>query len=187
MKTLDAFRMLALGLSFAAFAASPAEARLGETEAQCQARYGAPAPDLLAPTDKPLLPGAEKETVFNFDGWRVRVAFLNGKAVRMEYAKLPEAGALKKLSEAEVQAILEAQKGSFRWREEKPRTGNSGLDKLKTAFEGRKWERSDHAAAKLMFDLVLVMETREVEAFEKKQSRQAAKATPAPGQPIPRF
>ena len=34
------------------------QARLGETEAQSQARYGQAREDLTAETDKPLLPGA---------------------------------------------------------------------------------------------------------------------------------
>ena len=41
-------------------AALPLHARLGETEAQSQQRYGAPAPELIGATDKPLLTGARK-------------------------------------------------------------------------------------------------------------------------------
>lgn len=174
-------------IAFLLLLSSSALARLGETEAESTKRYGAPTTTLAAPTDKTLLEGA-KEVTYSYEGWRVRVAFLNGKAARMEYAKLPEGGALKKLSETEVNAILEAEKGqnSFRWKEEKPRTGFEGLNKLQTAVQGRRWERSDHAIAKLLFDLVVVLEGREVEAYEKKLARQSGaqpKATPA----IPRF
>lgn len=103
----------------------------------------------------------------------------------MEYAHIPDEGGLKKITPAEVDAILEAEKATYRWREEKPRTGYEGLDKLKVAFEGRKWERSDHATATLKLDLVLVLDSREVEAYEKKRTKQAGKATPQPN--VPKF
>ncbi len=151
-----------------------AEARLGETEAQSATRYGQPATGLVGPTEKALMPGAE-ELVYNYQGWRVRAAFVNGAAVRIEYAKLPDAGGLKKLSEDEVKAILEAEKGTLTWREEKPRLGNAGLNALKTAVGGKVWERSDHATAKLVFELLLVLETREAEAVEKRLGKGAEK------------
>ena len=72
-------RSLLLTLSLCA--AMPVWARLGDTEAQSQARYGAPAPapELAAPGDKPLLPGA-KEVIYSFGGYRVRAAFVNNMA-----------------------------------------------------------------------------------------------------------
>ena len=54
-----------------------AEARLGETEGQSQARYGQAREDLSAPTDKPLLLGAI-ERCYEYQGWRVRGAFAGG-------------------------------------------------------------------------------------------------------------
>jgi hypothetical protein len=162
-----------------------ASARLGETEAQSQMRYGAPAPELAAPTDKPLLEGA-KEVIYNFEGWRVRAAFLNNVTARIEYVHLPENGVPKQITEEEAKAILEAEKGSYGWREEKPKTGSKEINALKTAFEGRRWERSDHAVATLKFNLLFVLETREVEAYEKKLGR-PVKGTPAPKPNVPKF
>lgn len=171
----------------AALALFPAQvsARLGETEAQSQARYGAPAPELAAPTDKPLIEGA-KEVIYHFQGWRIRVAFLNNLAARMEYAHVPENGAPKQITEEEVTAILAAEKGTFSWREEKPRTGYRELNALKTLFEGRQWERSDHATANLKLNLLLVLEAREVAAHEKKLARQP-KSTPTAKPAVPQF
>ena len=151
--------------------ALPLHARLGETEAQSLARYGAPVPELIGPNDKPLLEGAH-EVAYNFQGWRVRAAFLNGTTVRIEYAHLPENNAPKPIAEAEIEAILEGEKGKFSWKEDKPKTGNKGIDALKTMFEGRKWERSDHALATLKANLLLTLEVREVEAYEKKLAKQ---------------
>ena len=48
-------RFLLVVAVFAVLSAAPASARLGETEAQSQARYGAPAPELAGPQDKPLI------------------------------------------------------------------------------------------------------------------------------------
>ncbi len=182
MKTIRCrplFLVISMSLAAAAFA------RLGETEEQSQARYGAPTPELAAPTDKPLLEGA-KEVIYNHQGWRVRAAFLNKVTARIEYVHLPENGAPKPISEDEVRAILEAEKGGYGWREEKPRTGLKEINALKTALEGRRWERSDHALATLKFNLLLVLDSREVEAYEKKLGR-GGKGTPVPKPGLPKF
>ena len=166
-------------------AAFPLHARLGETEAQSQVRYGAPAPELIGPTDKPLLEGA-KEVAYNFQGWRVRAAFFNGTTARIEYVHLPENNVPKPIAEDEIRAVLDGEKAAFTWREEKPKTGNKGIDALKTMFDGRKWERSDHAQATLKANLLLTLETREVEAYEKKLAKQPKTGAPAsPG--VPKF
>ena len=180
------FLLSALAASLLIAASAPLQARLGETEAQSEARYGAPNPELIGANEQPLLPGA-KELAYNYQGWRVRSAFVNGNAVRVEYAKIPDVGGLKKLTDDEVHSILEAEKGSFTWREEKPRTGNAGLNALKTAFEGKNWERSDHALASFKAGLILVIETREAEAAARKAAKQAGKATPAPNPNVPKF
>jgi hypothetical protein len=163
----------------------PVEARLGETEAQSQQRYGPPAPELSAPTDKPLVEGA-KEVIYNFQGWRVRAAFVAGATMRIEYVHLPENSLPKKITEDEIRAILDGEKATFTWREDKPRTGNKDLNALKAVFDGRRWERSDHATASLKFDVVLVLETRDADAYDKKAAKQPKAVTPVnPG--VPKF
>ena len=177
-------RSLLLTLSLCA--AMPVWARLGDTEAQSQARYGAPAPELAAPGDKPLLPGA-KEVIYSFGGYRVRAAFVNNMTMRIEYAHLPENGALKQLTDPEIKAILDAEKAIYSWKEEKPKTGNKGLDALQTFAEGRKWERSDHAWAKLKLNLLLELETRDAGTIEKKLARQPGAVTPGAPPVVPKF
>ena len=177
-------RSLLLTLSLCA--AMPVWARLGDTEAQSQARYGAPAPELAAPGDKPLLPGA-KEAIYSFGAYRVRAAFVNNVAVRIEYAHLPEAGALKQLTDPEIKAILDAEKATYSWKEEKPKTGNKGLDALQTFAEGRKWERSDHATAKLKLNLLLELETRDADTIEKKLARLPGMVKPGATPVVPKF
>ena len=177
-KSLPALAALLLAAAF------PLHARLGETEAQSQQRYGAPTPELIGPTDKPLLAAAH-EVAYNFQGWRVRAAFINGTTARIEYVHLPENNALKPVTEAEIEAILDGEKGKFAWKEEKPKLGNKDLNALKTMFEGRKWERSDHAQASLKANLLLTLELREVEAYEKRVAKQPKTGTPAAG--VPKF
>jgi hypothetical protein len=157
-------------------------ARLGENEAQAKARYGQSVPELIGQNDKPLIVGA-KELAYNFEGWRVRAAYLNGVTHRIEYIKLPENGQPKPITEEEVQAVLGAEAGKFKWREEKPRTGYDSLNKLQTAVEGRKWERTDHALANLKLNLILTIESRDVDKLEKKAAKTPAKATPPAGAP----
>jgi hypothetical protein len=179
-------RFASLTFAFVLALAHAAQARLGETEAQSKARYGEPNPDLLGPNDKPLLPGAT-EQAYLFQDWRVRAAFVNGTTVRIEYVHVP-GGTPKKLTAAEIETILEAENGGkFSWREQKPRTGSKELNALKTFFEGRTWERSDHAEAKLIADLLLVLETRDADRWEKKLAAQAGKAQPKPAEKAPGF
>ena len=168
--------LLPIVFSALLLAGHSASARLGETEAQAQARYGTPTPELIGPTDKPLLVGA-KELAYNYQGWRVRAAYVNNVTVRIEYAHLPENNTPKQISETEVKAVLEAEKGTFSWREQKPKTGNKDLDNLKNFFGGRVWERSDHAEATLKVNLLLELQSRDAEAIEKKLAKQPAAAT----------
>ena len=128
-----------------------------------------------------------KEVIYTYEGWRIRAAYVNNVTVRIEYAHLPENGAPKPVSEAEIKGVLDAEKGStFTWREEKPRTGYKELNALKTLFEGRTWERNDHARAKLKANLLLVLDSKDAETIEKKLSKAAAKAAPVPAK-VPKF
>ena len=162
-----------------------AHARLGETEAQSTARYGAPRPEFIGPQEKPLLEGA-KQQVFYFEGWRIRIAFLDDVAVRLEYIHIPDQAKPQKITEKEIETILEAEKGKFSWREIKPRTGYKELNALKTAFEGRQWSRSDHGEAKLVGEVILTVQSRDVDDYEKKLTKQTGKSgrtTPMPKAP----
>ncbi len=169
--------------------ARPAEARLGDTEAQSQARYGEPTPQYASPTDKPLMAGA-KEVIYFFQGWRVRAAFANNVTVRIEYAHVPEGGVPKNIGDAEAKAILDAEKGTFSWREQKAKTGDKNLNALKTFFDGQNWERSDHAIATLKLKLLLVLESRDADTIEKKLAKLSSAGKPAgtPAAPVfPKF
>jgi hypothetical protein len=182
---MSALRTLHLIILIFAGILSPAHARLGENEAQSKARYGEPNAALIGGNDKPLIPGAP-ELAYQFEGWRIRAAFVNGVTHRIEYVKIPENGQLKPLTDAEIEAVLAAEKDKYRWREEKPRTGYQALNDLKEAFEGRRWERSDHAEAVLKMKILFVLQSKDADKLEKQMAKNAGKATPAPGN-VPKF
>ena len=153
------------------------QGRLGETEGQSQARYGQAREDLSAPTDKPLLAGAA-ERCYEYQGWRVRAAFAGGTCLVIEYAHIPENGVPKPISEAEVKAILEAEKGKGRWKEEKLNVPGPYADLakgLKGALKLNKWERTDGAIAEFALGLVLKISDRNADDWEKRFAREAAK------------
>jgi hypothetical protein len=173
------------GFILLAAALSPAHGRLGENEAQSKTRYGEPNATLIGANDKPLIPGAT-ELAYQFEGWRIRAAFVNGITHRIEYVKIPENGQVKPLTDAEIEAVLTAEKDKYRWREEKPRTGYQALNDLKEAFDGRRWERSDHAEAALKMKILFVLQSKDADKLEKQIAKNVGKATPAPGN-VPKF
>lgn len=183
---MTARTLAATFVAAAIFVPLSALARLGETEAQSQARYGEPVEGMIGGDEKPLLPGAT-ERVYNFQGWRVRAAFVGGSTVRIQYVHI-ENSAPKKLSEAETKTLLEAERGKYAWREE--RSKNAGIaaeveKAIKAGFSLNKWERTDHAKAELALGIAMQFEARDSDAIEKKLAKTAAVSKPAGGNPPP--
>lgn len=171
-------------------------ARLGETEGQSQARYGQPREDLSAATDQPLLQGAI-ERCYEYQGWRVRAAFAGGTCQVIEYAHIPEDGRPKPITDAEVTAILEAERGKSRWKEEKIKAPGPYADiakGIKGAFKLNKWERADGAVAEFALGLVLKISDRNADDWAKRLARAAEKQgsgkpaqTKPAAAPVPKF
>ena len=160
-----------------------AHARLLETEGQSQQRYGQPREDLTGANDKPLIVGAV-EKAYEYQGWRVRAAFVGGYCHRIEYAHLPVDGQLVQITDAEVAKILEAEKGKYSWKEERSKTPlqfkeiEKGIQK---AFKINKWVRNDKAKAETALGLILKIESRDAEELEQKLAKlpKAPAAKPA--------
>ena len=89
-----------------------------------------------------------------------------------------------------MKTILDAEKATFTWREERSKnTGLAGdLEKaFKAGFNLNKWERTDHARAELLLGIAMVFELRDAAAIEKKLAK-SAPATPASQKPaVPKF
>jgi len=100
-----------------AFLASPlvVTARLGETERECFNRYSSarPLPPGLGPQED-LIPGVLHQNYIH-QGWLIRVAYLNGRVAAQEYRKLPPYKSGFTITDDEMTAILQAEKGEGAW------------------------------------------------------------------------
>jgi hypothetical protein len=100
-----------------------ASARLGETEAECQQRYGAPMQTKLDPlTYSPMFDGAICHT-YQYQGWTIRVAFINDRAVRINYSKFLTKDVKPAIQDDELLAILSGEAGGGQWRKVAPSSG----------------------------------------------------------------
>jgi hypothetical protein len=107
---------LRLALALACFTIVSAPARLGETEAESERRYGAPLPQNQDPlTFSPLLAGAVNHT-YTFQGWHIRAAFVEDKAVLIKYSKIPAKDVKLDIQDEELQAILAGEASGYQWR-----------------------------------------------------------------------
>jgi hypothetical protein len=127
-------------------------ARLGEDEIQCEERYGFAKKD-FATTDKafPLINGIGATTrTYLYQGWRIRIGFLDGVAVREEYWKITAPGRSVTIADDESKAILEAEKSAGAW-QLKGATLTLYIpkmlqDHLQKTLAGTFWIRSDGLA-----------------------------------------
>lgn len=129
-----------------------ASARLGEDEAQCEERYGFAKKNFEA-NDRtfPLVNGDRAKTrTYLYQGWRIRVGFLDGVAVREEYRKEPGTNVSLTIADYESKAILEGEKVSNPWQ---PKTTRLSFnvpkmlaEHLQQTLTGQTWVRGDGQA-----------------------------------------
>jgi len=174
--------------------ATPAFARLGDTQSQAIDRYGMPKQTEPPKYGQPLLEGA-KELTFEYQGWKIRCSLLLATdgvtyVVREEYTKLLKPGVSFQITDYERQAILEGEGGAAAW-SGKP-VGELSANPVKLmqnqlthAFAGQTWTRADGAVAVLAlggapfrFDLP--------QAFKHEQAVKAAKEQKAKAA-VPKF
>jgi hypothetical protein len=168
MKPFTLVPMLALSLLLL----PAAQARLGETEEQSTLRYGPPVAGegetRGGPGGKKTLLEGAKEVTYNYQGWKIRVGIIGAGTQRIEYSRAGES-----LTEKQVEAILDAEKGALRWKEVEEKKndlrarfpGRGGKDKQRP----KEWSRTDKALAKLTDrDSTIVLETSLVTDKEKK-------------------
>lgn len=108
----NTFRLSAI-LFLTAITAIEVSARMGETIAQCDQRYGAPK---QSPSDNMFAllsgPGVTNRT-YVYQGWRIKTAFIKGRAAMLRYSKVDA----QKIQDDEVQAILKAETYGDAWTE----------------------------------------------------------------------
>lgn len=127
--------LIVLAATFAFF--DQAEARLGETEAQIQSRYGNPIALL------PLRAGDSGLTkCYSANGYIVSVTYVNGGSVREIFSKTDKSS----LTEAEIESTLKANTGNSPWKAEE-------LVSAKAPIVGiEKWRTNDKAQRIAFYD-----------------------------------
>lgn len=127
-------------------------ARLGEDEIQCEERYGFAKKEFVQ-NDKsfPLITGIGAITrTYLYQGWRIRIGFLDGVAVREEYWKVTGPGRAAAIADYERTPILEAEKGVGTWQPKGTKlTVNISKmlqDHLQSMMNQGAWIRSDGVA-----------------------------------------
>lgn len=127
---------------------SSSHARLHETPAEAQARYGAPVNE-SGIIMLPLLKGT-KELRYHHHGWRIRSAYINDRTAIISYMKLaspstPDAV----LQDDEIKAILKAEAGDYKWLKVNRGTKVTSSEKYQGYFNSSSgvWKRGDGAVA----------------------------------------
>jgi len=174
-------------------------ARLGDTEEQAQARYGLQKRQPILPPGlfPPLIDGA-REVIFEYEGWKIRCAFLKATdgreyVVSEEYTKPPNGKARQKtgilITDFEREAILKGEAGVHSWHQKT--IGESSKDHLQTlanqlarasGLVGKIWIRDDGAIARTLGDVTinLILELPQALKYEaelKAIKEKEAKAT----------
>lgn len=85
-----------------------ADARVGENMLQCAQRYGSPITNIMD-RSRPILTGPGASTVtYRYQGWLIRMAFVDGYACIADYQKEYRREQPSKIDDSEFQAILRA-------------------------------------------------------------------------------
>lgn len=154
---------------------SVASARIGETERECNARYGTPK---KVAEIVPECPTNE----YDYHGFKIQIAFagFNGPAIKMVFTKQPSPF----FKDDEVAAILNANtKDGMQWKasvsESEVAKKSDPLTRMTTAvvtsaMGAKSWVRSDGVTAKVQIQKMgLTIESPEVVAREKRAKEEA--------------
>lgn len=147
-----------------------ARARIGETESECNTRYGTPK---KVAEIVPECPTNE----YDYHGFKIRIAFagFNGPAIKMTFAKQPSPF----FKDDEIVAILSANtKDGTQWKKALPESEAAkqmdpitriGAVFLTDTMGGRSWIRSDGVTAELQIQKMgITIQTPESIAREKR-------------------
>ena len=147
-------------------------ARLGEDEIQCEERYGFAKKEFVQ-NDKifPLVTGIGAITrTYLYQGWRIRIGFLDGVAVREEYRKVTGPGRAAAIADYESAPILDAEKGTGKWQPKgTKRTANFSKmleDHLQSMITQGAWIRSDGVATATLDMLNMRMSFESITAIQ---------------------
>jgi hypothetical protein len=136
--------------------AFPSSARLSETEEQSKQRYGDPInKDVDRLNISPMIDGAVHHT-YKYQGWRIRCAFVEGKAVRITYMKEGGKDVKPAIQDDELLAILEGEVGGGKWQKKSSMPGNLGEALLGSLVKGTEFINTNGNTARLEFGRLIV-------------------------------
>jgi len=141
-----------------AICASSAFARIGETEAQIEARYGKPVVTFSKGKERP-------RKGYLSAGFRITVSYLDGVSASEIYQKPDQS----KLSQTEIDTLLAANSGGGTWAESP--LVISGLQQWKTGGES-----NERTAAYVESNGSLLFTTKRLFDLERTEKAQAEKA-----------
>lgn len=133
-----------------------AQARIGETEAQCTVRYGKP---LVRNDNHGLV-----TLLYDFSGFRVAVAILDGTSQAEGYSKLADG---EPIAASEIQHLLEVNSAGRKWKSEKP-----------TAHAPQVW-KTDDSSRIAFYDVRNALNVRTA-TFETFANRDVELSSPSP-------
>lgn len=141
-------------------------ARLGETVAQSDQRYGAP----TSVKSSFLVLSGVPNREYSYRGWRITAAFIKGKTAKVRYSK---AGG-KKIEDDEWQAVLKGEAHGGEWTEKSQSSLNPAMHLQNLFTRPRLWTNSNGCVA--YFEnpqyLSFVVEAPIVEKYKQAQEAQ---------------
>jgi len=145
------------------------QARIGETEAESEKRYGKPVNEAMSKMS-PILSGAVNH-IYVYQGWNIKTAFVNGKAVRMHYFKHTVPMTIK---DDEAKAVLEGEANGGQWEVKKNVNWNN-------LVVSKAWANTNGAVAYVegLGGMLMVVDTPAAVAFaqaKKAEDEQKRKA-----------
>ncbi len=136
---------------FACIGNSNALARMGETIAQCDRRYG---PPVSTNQSLGVLPGVPTRT-YKYHGWRITAAFVQGRAAVLSYSK----SSIARIQDDELAAILKSETYGGTWKRKRQYSWNPTKNLQNLLTHPKVWSKTNGTIAYFsnpMYDNLIV-------------------------------
>ena len=127
----------------------------------------------------PLISGDGTITrTYIYQGWRIRIGFLDGVAVREEYWKVTGPGRNATIADYESTPILDAEKGTGAWQPKGTKLSTNMqkmlLDHMQNTLMGTAWIRSDGSATAVLDITKMHMSFESITAIQHDEAMKQA-------------
>ena len=135
--------------------------------------------DSISDKSFPILSGAVNR-IYQYQGWCIGIAFLDGKAAIISYSKSAKAPGGVAIRNDEVKAILDAEGNGGKWK------GSRSFNPFAPVSHPKRWSNTNGSIAYLVgiTRAALVVESPKVEEFKKTQAKTTKEQ---PKENIPKF